>query len=132
MVASVEAMVRPVCAALSLVTSVMLVSCSAVSDASAPCPEVTDVSAWVNRMPGAGGRPAKLHVLVRVADDQSWMLSPVVSAEEGVLRLFLSPGGPSVPGTAAYQQKSAPMPEQVKIECHGKIVASVKEIMTTF
>ncbi|RAN32891.1 hypothetical protein HY11_04175 [Hyphomonas pacifica] len=118
-------------ASLFAVTA-LLASCAGMSDASTPCPDVTEVSAWVNRMPGPDDRPVKLHVLVRVSDDQSWMLSPVASDEAGVLRLSLSPGGPSVSGTAAYQQKSAPMPEQIKIECHGETVASIEEIITAF
>ena len=132
MAAPVNAMVRSGLVLATCAVTALLSSCAAMPDASTPCPDVTDVSAWVNRMPGPDDRPAKLHVLVRVSDDQSWMLSPVVSDEADILRLSLSPGGPSVPGTAAYQRKSAPMPRQIKIECHGETVASIEEIMTAF
>ncbi len=94
----------------------------------ASCPEVTDTSAWINRMPGLEASDGKLHVVVRLTDDQSWKLSPVRTGPEGVLVLSLSEGGPSVPGTAAYQQKGKPLPVGIKIECHGKAVASIDEI----
>ncbi|WP_348763758.1 hypothetical protein, partial [Hyphomonas atlantica] len=82
----------------------MLSGCAALPFFGAACPEITDTSAWINRMPGPG-QPSggKLHVVVRVADDQPWMLTPQSGQPEGLLVLELSKGGPSLPGTAAYQ-----------------------------
>jgi hypothetical protein len=130
--AAVHAMVRRR-SLLALVFGVALSGCAWLPFGGNTCPEITDTSAWVNRMPGpdqpAGG---KLHVVVRLADDQSWKLSPVATGEEGLLVLALSAGGPSVPGTAAYQQSRKPLPQRIKIECHGKAVAFIDKITVAY
>jgi hypothetical protein len=71
-------------------------------------------------------------MVVRVADDQPWRLSPAPKEEEGLLILNLSEGGPSVPGTAAYQQSRKPLPQRVRIECHGKTVAYIDKITVAY
>jgi len=117
---------------LSLACGLVLSGCAWLPFGGNSCPEITDASAWINRMPGPGQSGGKLHVVVRLADDQSWKLSPVPTEEEGLLVLSLSEGGPSVAGTAAYQQSRKPLPQRIKIECHGMAVVYIVEIITVF
>ncbi len=117
---------------LALVSGMVLAGCAWLPFGEPACPDITDTSAWINRMPGPGQSGGKLHVVVRLADDQSWKLSPVPTEEEGLLVLSLSEGGPSVPGTAAYQQSRKPLPQRVKIECHGKAVAFIDKITVAY
>ncbi|KCZ57797.1 hypothetical protein HY36_11510 [Hyphomonas atlantica] len=120
-------------AVISLTACFMLPGCTTLPFFGATCPEITDTSAWINRMPGPG-QPSggKLHVVVRVADDQSWMLTPQSGHSEGLLVLDLSKGGPSVPGTAAYQQSRKPLPQHIQVQCQGKRVATIDEITVAY
>jgi len=129
--AAVDTMVRV--ALVSLAACFMLSGCAALPFFGAACPEITDTSAWINKMPGPG-QPSggKLHVVVRVADDQPWMLTPQPGQPEGLLVLELSKGGPSVPGTAAYQQSRKPLPQHIQVQCQGKLVATVDEITVAY
>lgn len=117
---------------LALVSGMVLAGCAWLPFGEPACPEITDTSAWINRMPGPGQSGGKLHVVVRLADDQSWKLSPVPTEEAGLLVLSLSEGGPSVSGTAAYQQSRKPLPQRVKIECHGRAVAFIDKITVAY
>lgn len=129
--AAVDTMVRG--ALLVAVTSGLLAGCAGLPFAGKSCPEITDTSAWINRMPGPG-QPSggKLHVVVRVDDDQPWMLSPAATQSEDLLVLALSEGGPSVPGTAAYQQSRKPLPQRVEVECRGRTVATIEKITVAY
>lgn len=130
--AAVDAMVGKT-SFLTLACGLVLSGCAWLPFGGNACPEITDTSAWINRMPGPGqSGGGKLHVVVRLADDQSWKLSPVPTEEEGLLVLSLSEGGPSVAGTAAYQQSRKPLPQRIKIECHGTAVVHIEEITTVF
>ena len=129
--AAIDAMVGKT-SFLSLACGLVLSGCAWLPFGGNACPEITDTSAWINRMPGPGQSGGKLHVVVQLADDQSWKLSPVPTEEEGLLVLSLSEGGPSVAGTAAYQQSRKPLPQRIKIECHGKAVASIGEITVAY
>ena len=117
---------------LALSCALGLSGCAWLPFGNASCPEITDTSAWINRMPGPGNSNGKLHVVVRVADDQSWKLSPLPAEEEGLLVLNLAEGGPSVSGTAAYQQSRKPLPQRIKIDCHGKTVAVIDKITIAY
>lgn len=93
------------------------------------CPGVKKASAWVNRMPGPGRSSANFHIALRLDDAQSWMLSPETSGEAGVMTLSLMPGGPAVAGTAGYRQAVPdPLPDEIRIQCHGKTVAIIDDV----
>ena len=113
-------------------SGLVLTGCAWLPFGEPACPEIVETSAWVNRMPGPGQSGGKLHVVVRLADDQAWKLSPGTQDDTGRLHLTLSEGGPSVPGTAAYQQSRKPLPKQVEIECHGKTVAFIDKITVAY
>lgn len=117
---------------LAVASGFILTGCAWLPFSEPACPEITDTSAWINRMPGPGQSGGKLHVVVRVADEQSWRLGSVPTEDEGLLILSLTQGGPSVPGTAAYQQSRKPLPQRVRIECHDKTVAFIDKITVAY
>lgn len=117
------------CIAICLVP-VVLSGCQYFSRATAPCPEVMDAEAWVNRMPSIGASPAKLIVSLTVSDERAWMLKPAEAEGPGEMSLDLVPGGNSVPGTVAYRQRQpAPLPETIRIMCRGGEIARIDEIL---
>ena len=84
---------------LAVASGFILTGCAWLPFGETACPEITDTSAWINRMPGPGQSGGKLHVVVRVADEQSWR---------------------------------KPLPQRVKIECHGKTVAFIDKITIAY
>ena len=72
---------------LAVASGFILTGCAWLPFGETACPEITDTSAWINRMPGPGQSGGKLHVVVRVADEQSWRLGsvPTVRSRNGSL-----------------------------------------------
>jgi len=117
------------CLAICLVP-IVLSGCQYFSATAAPCPEVVNAEAWVNRMPGIGASPVKLIVSLTVSDDKAWMLKPAEAEGPGEMSLDLVPGGNSVPGTVAYrQQQPSPLPETIRIMCRGGEIARIGDIL---
>lgn len=86
---------------------------------------ITDTSAWVNMMPGPGGPPRNLTVVVEIEDDgMSRRFEPQGVDENGTLKLDVVEWGPKEGlGKIVYRTRGH-QPERVEIFCDGDLITS--------
>lgn len=89
----------------------------------------TRLDAWVNMMPGPGGPPRTLTVMMQVEPDGiSRRLQPASSPDDGTLRLDLAAWGPPEGlSTISYRSKGD-APARIEIWCDGILRETIAEI----
>ena len=86
---------------------------------------ITDTSAWINMMPGPGGPPGNLTVVVELEDDGvSRRFEPQDMDSDGTLKLDVVEWGPEEGlGKIVYRTKGV-QPDRIEIFCDGELVTS--------
>lgn len=88
-----------------------------------------DTSAWINMMPGPGGPPGDLVVMVKHKDDGlSRRFDSRGVGEDGTLRLDVVEWGPDAGrGKIVYRGESL-KPDRIEIYCSGNLVTTIEEV----
>ncbi|MGB3625157.1 MAG: hypothetical protein WA989_05000 [Henriciella sp.] len=91
--------------------------------------ETLDTSAWINMMPGPGGPPGNLVVMVKVEDDGiSRRFDSRGLSADGTLMLDVVECGPKEGlGKIVYRGKGL-RPQRVDIYCGGALVTRIEDV----
>lgn len=121
--------------ALCAIAALTAVSgCAAVSEGTAAaCPDVREVNAWVNRMPGPGPRTPALTVSVEFSAPAAFQLRRIEAgpADELLLELVSAEIGPA-PATSFRESLKDPPRARVRVICAGETLAEDTDIETVY